>query len=244
MQAEMTYRINSCAPAFLLGNSSTVFYALTPRSTHPMVHDTATYFGIAGSFVSLTCPIPYGYGIYKRTIRPHLFTWLVWTLVTGIAAAGQFVAGAGPSAWCTAAIGVTCLLTFIASIFRGSPDRTIADWICLVVALTAIPVWRVTHDPTASICLVTFIELSGFMPTIRKTYRDPWGESLIYFGLCILKYFLAVFALDSWSVATALYPTVTCAAAIALCVFIIMRRNVIAKPQKLASPPHSCETGL
>lgn len=194
-----------------------------------MLHVTA-YFGIAGSIVSLACPIPYAHGIYHRTIRPHVFTWLIWTLVTCIAAAGQFTAGAGPSAWCTAAIGLTCLLTFIASIFRGSPDRTLADWVCLGIALAAIPIWLATHDPTTSICLVTLIELFGFMPTVRKTYHDPWGESLTYFGLCVLKYLLAVFALDTWSVAAALYPTVTCIAAVALCLFIVIRRHVIPKP--------------
>ncbi|MCM3356323.1 hypothetical protein M3615_21555, partial [Bacillus halotolerans] len=60
----------------------------------------ASIFGAIGTAVSLLAAIPYALAIYRRTVRPHLFTWLVWSVVTAIAAAGQFVAGARPSAWC------------------------------------------------------------------------------------------------------------------------------------------------
>lgn len=80
---------------------------------------TASIFGVIGSAVSLLAAIPYGLAIFRRAVRPHLFTWLIWSVVTAIAAAGQWVAGAGPSAWCTAAIAATCFLTFVASLFRG-----------------------------------------------------------------------------------------------------------------------------
>ncbi|WP_284256743.1 hypothetical protein, partial [Klebsiella pneumoniae] len=55
----------------------------------------ASIFGAIGTAVSLLAAIPYAFAIYRRTVRPHLFTWLVWSVVTAIAAAGQFVAGAG-----------------------------------------------------------------------------------------------------------------------------------------------------
>jgi len=61
----------------------------------------ASIFGMIGTAVSLLAATPYARAIYRRTVRPHLFTWLVWSVVTAIAAAGLFVAGAGPSAWCT-----------------------------------------------------------------------------------------------------------------------------------------------
>jgi hypothetical protein len=198
--------------------------------------NTTALFGVIGSAVSLLAFIPYGLGIYKHTIRPHLFTWLIWSVVTVIAAAGQFVAGAGPSAWCTAAIAVTCLLTFAASIFRGEKGWTKSDWVFLGAAFSAIPAWVLTDDPTISVCLVTLIELAGFGPTVRKTILDPWSESLSYFALCVLKYALAVLALKKWSVAAAIYPTVTLAAAIGLCTLMIVRRQLQGKARIL---PHS-----
>lgn len=110
-------------------------------------HGAASIFGVIGTAVSLLAAIPYALAIYRRTVRPHLFTWLVWSVVTVIAAAGQFVAGAGPSAWCTAAIAVTCFLTLVASIFRGERGWTAIDWFFLCAALSAIPLWMLTDDP-------------------------------------------------------------------------------------------------
>ncbi|UQO39550.1 hypothetical protein [Burkholderia cepacia] len=188
----------------------------------------ASIFGVIGTAVSLLAAIPYALAIYRRTVRPHLFTWLVWSVVTAIAAAGQFVAGAGPSAWCTAAIAVTCFLTLVASVFRGECGWTRVDWFFLVAALSAIPLWMLTDDPTISVCLVTLIELAGLGPTVRKTIRDPWSESLAYFALCVLKYALALLALSTWSIAVAFYPAVNVVASIGICVVMLVRRQSLS----------------
>ncbi|MBN3741425.1 MULTISPECIES: hypothetical protein [Burkholderia] len=188
----------------------------------------ASVFGVIGTAVSLLAAVPYALAIYRRTVRPHLFTWLVWSVVTAIAAAGQFAAGAGPSAWCTAAIAVTCLLTLVASIFRGDRGWTGLDWVFLGAALSAVPLWMLTDDPTISICLVTLIELAGLGPTVRKTIRDPWSESLVYFALCVLKYALALLALNTWRVAVAFYPVVNVIASIGICVVMLVRRQSLS----------------
>ncbi|MEN8517398.1 hypothetical protein [Burkholderia sp. RS02] len=190
--------------------------------------DAASFFGVIGTAVSLLAAIPYALAIYRRTVRPHLFTWLVWSIVTAIAAAGQFVAGAGPSAWCTAAIAVTCFLTLVASIFRGERGWTAIDWFFLCAALSAIPLWMLTDYPTVSICLVTLIELAGLGPTVRKTIRDPWSESLAYFALCVLKYALALLALSTWSIAVAFYPAVNIIASISICLVMLVRRQSLS----------------
>ncbi|RQR59092.1 hypothetical protein DIE18_19385 [Burkholderia sp. Bp9125] len=188
----------------------------------------ASIFGLIGSAVSLLAAIPYGFAIFRRAVRPHLFTWLIWSVVTAIAAAGQWVAGAGPSAWCTAAIAATCFLTFVASIFRGERGWAVSDWVFLGAAISAIPVWVLTKDPTVSVCLVTLIELAGLGPTIRKTFRDPWSESLAYFALCVAKYALAVLALRTWSLAVAFYPIVNIAASVGVCMLMIVRRRSLS----------------
>lgn len=181
-----------------------------------------------GSAVSLLAPIPYGLAIYRRIVRPHLFTWLIWSTVTTIAAVGQFVAGAGPSAWCTATIAVTCIAILVASVFRGEKSWAVFDWIFLGAAVSAIPLWVVTKEPTLSICLVTLIELLGLGPTVRKIFRDPNSENLSYFALCVVKYGLAMLALSQWSLAVAFYPTVNIIASAGICVLMITRRRVLS----------------
>lgn len=188
-------------------------------------------FGLAGTFVSLISFIPYLKSILTGQTKPHMFTWLIWTLVTGIAGIGQLVSGAGPSAWCTLAITTTCLATFIISLKSGTRDITRFDWLCLISALVAIPIWLITNDPTISIGIVTAIELIGFLPTFRKTWRDPYGESMTYFLLCVLKYALAVAALEKWTIATAIYPVVSLIGCIVFCIFMLTMRRKASHPR-------------
>ncbi|WP_429573436.1 hypothetical protein [Paraburkholderia sp. UCT70] len=42
-------------------------------------------FGVVGAIVSLVAFLPYGLAIWCGTVRPHLFTWLIWSVVTAIA---------------------------------------------------------------------------------------------------------------------------------------------------------------
>jgi hypothetical protein len=191
--------------------------------------NTAQLLGALGAAVSLFSVIPYGLAIWRRAIRPHLFTWLIWSVVTIIAAAAQFAAGAGPSAWCTAAVALTCFLTFVASIFRGEKGWTRSDWFFLAAAFSTIPIWILTDDPTISVCLVTLIELAGLAPTVRKTVRDPWSENLLYFALCVLKYTLALLALQTWNLAVAIYPAVNVVVTACVCMLIVVRRQALTK---------------
>lgn len=94
----------------------------------------------------------------------------------------------------------------------------------LGAALLAIPLWILTEDPTLSVCLVTVIELAGLGPTVRKTVRDPWGESLVYFVLCVVKYALAILALRQWTVAVAFYPVVNIMASAGICLVMAVQR--------------------
>ncbi|PZQ43685.1 MAG: hypothetical protein DI551_11675 [Micavibrio aeruginosavorus] len=185
----------------------------------------STLFGLIGTAISLLAFIPYVKSILAGITKPHLFTWLIWTLVTGIAGIGQYVAGAGPSAWCTLAITATCFATFMVSIKHGTRDITRFDWLCLLTALAAIPIWLITKDPTISICIVTSIELVGFFPTFRKTLFDPYSESMLYFLLTVLKYGFSVAALEKWTIATAIYPCVTLIACILFCAVMWIARK-------------------
>lgn len=187
-------------------------------------HGIASICGLVGSSISLLAAVPYGLAILRRTVQPHLFTWLIWSVVTVIAAAGQFAAGAGPSAWCTAAIALSCVLILVASIRRGEKSWTRSDCLFLAAAVSALPLWILTDDPGWSIGLVTMIELLALGPTVRKTASDPWSESLAYFALCVVKYAFALLALRQWTLVVAFYPAVNILASIGICLLMLVQR--------------------
>jgi hypothetical protein len=57
--------------------------------------ENAALAGTFGVVVSCASGGAYIHSILKRRTRPHVFTQLIWTIVTGIAAAAQWSHGGG-----------------------------------------------------------------------------------------------------------------------------------------------------
>jgi hypothetical protein len=181
-------------------------------------------FSLLSIALSLLGFVPYAYGICKGVVKPHLFSWLIWTLVTGMISVAQLHEGGGAGGWATVMISLLCGVIVIASLFYGEISRTKLDWFCLCVALTAIPLWFFSPTSTLSVILLTLIELLAFGPTLRKTYLRPHSESLIYFTICLFKYLFATLALDNWTFDNALYPVATGGMAVVFIVFTLACR--------------------
>jgi len=189
-----------------------------------MIDDKAFWGGIA-VVLSLAGLLPYLYGMFKGKLKPHLFTWLLWSLMTVIAAAAQILGGAGAGAWPTLITAVLCVVILIGSFFCGEKNITRSDWVMLGLGLLAIPLWLVTKDPTASIILVTFIDLSAFVPTFRKAWHKPWEESLNNCLTSLAKHACTLFALDQVNIVTALFPAAILLANVGISTMLIMRRR-------------------
>ena len=65
---------------------------------------TATIIAIYGN-------IPYLRDAFKRRVTPHPYTWLVWSVVSGITLFGQMAKGAGAGALPTAVAWLFTLRT-------------------------------------------------------------------------------------------------------------------------------------
>ncbi|OGE79390.1 MAG: hypothetical protein A2751_05140 [Candidatus Doudnabacteria bacterium RIFCSPHIGHO2_01_FULL_46_14] len=77
-----------------------------------------------------------GYGIYfwqifSGKIKPHAFTWFVWSLTAAIIFFGSLVKGAGAGAWATGAISLTCFVVFVLALFKGDRNFLFSDWFFL-----------------------------------------------------------------------------------------------------------------
>lgn len=156
--------------------------------------------------LALYAYIPYLIGIFKGKTKPHLFTWVIWTIVTFIAVIIQIIEGGGMGTWPTLAAAVTCLMITILALKYGSKDIKKIDYIFLIASLSAIPLWVITNNPTYSALLVTFIEIIAAIPTIRKSWNRPEEEVTSTYGINTVRYFLSIVALASFSIATVAYP--------------------------------------
>lgn len=168
----------------------------------------------------------YAYGIWRGEVRPHAFSWFVWTLLTGIAFAIQVAEGAGPTAWVT---GASTLLSLVFTIAGLSQSARLyiarVDWFYFVGAVAAIPLWLLTDNPLYSVLLITLIDAIAFAPTFRKAYYNPETESLWQTGCAAFKYVIALSVLDLWTISTALYPASLVIMNGAFLIMLIARRK-------------------
>jgi hypothetical protein len=64
--------------------------------------------------------------------------------------------------------------------------------------------WKLDH-PELAIIAIAMIDLLGFLPTFRKTWRLPKSESGTAWLLFLLGNIAALLALDTYSIMTSFY---------------------------------------
>lgn len=167
--------------------------------------------------------------VLLRRTKPHFFSWLIWGLLGFIGGAAQIAGGAGPGAWVVISAGCFCLLIAAAGFFiHGERHITRGDWVALLFALTAIPVWLVTQEPLFAAVIATLIDLSGFYPTLRKSWHAPHDENAAAFAVYTLTMFLSVISAQTVSATTVLYPAAISAANACVVIILLSRRRTLA----------------
>lgn len=185
-----------------------------------------TYFGILAIGLGFAAYALYIASTLKNKTKPHAFSWLLWTLTTGIVFTAQVIQGAGAGSWAT---GFTCTVCFaigIISLFKYDKKYSMFDVLFIAIALVALLPWFFTSNPTLSVVIIASIDVLGYGPTLYKSYYFPSEEKAISFGLNSLKHCSTLIAMGSYSVVTCIYP-VTQVIMNALVVFLIViwKRN-------------------
>ena len=168
--------------------------------------DYKIFLGYLAIIISFASYVPYFKNIFSGKVKPHAFSWFVWGLLTTVAFAAQVVDKAGAGAWVTASTALACYGVFALALFKGDRKFSLFDWVALVSALIALALWAFTKNPTMSVILVTVVDALGFLPTFRKGYYKPFEESAGLYTASTVKYIIGIFALQSLSVSTWLFP--------------------------------------
>ena len=181
--------------------------------------------GIIGTILSVACFYPYFRDIFNHKTQPHIYTWLVWSLLQGTSVIIMIRGGAGIGVWPFVVGSLLCGCVFLLSIKYGTKNITAFDTVCLIGALLAMLVYVFLHDPLLSIILVVGIDFIGFLPTLRKSYIEPKTETASTYILSAMSSVLAVAALSNYSVITLLYPITLIVLDTACWVVIVERRT-------------------
>lgn len=185
-------------------------------------------FTALGIGCGLFCQAIYIHGMVRKTVKPHPFTWFIWAITMGVAAAAQWAGSGGWGALVLFLAAAGAVGIWIGSLwcgYRGS-DRT--DWLLLGLALLTIPLWLLTESPLGAVILATGIDLFGYLPTYRKSWNLPHDESVSAFLIGALGMLFSALAMDTTSFVTLCYPVAIVIANLVLCILLAARRRQVA----------------
>ena len=170
---------------------------------------------------------PYFRDLLNARIRPHVFSWFIWGTVTTIIFALQISAGAGFGAFVTLAVAVLSFLIFVLSLKNGTRDIKKIDIVFLILAILSIPLWLIVQQPVLSIILLSTIDMLGFAPTIRKSWKDPHSETLALYVITTFRHALSIAGLYEYNIVTMLFPATWVIANAAFSLMLLLRRNAL-----------------
>ena len=185
-------------------------------------------FAIIASLLAIVGNVPYLNDIVKKRVRPHPYTWLVWSIVSCIIFFGQVAKGAGIGALPTASAEIFTIIIFFFSLQYGFKHIRKVDTLFFIIALLGIIPWIITKDPTPSGIIAVAIDLTAFAPTIRKTWGDPKTETQTLYSMNVLRHILMLISLQSYNIATTLH-SIAMITTNSLMISLIRRKKVNCK---------------
>jgi uncharacterized protein with PQ loop repeat len=187
--------------------------------------DIKLLIGIFAGTIGALSFIPYFRDIFLHKTKPHIYTWLIWSLLQGTSVFIMLYGGAGIGVLPFVIGTILCGSIFILSLKYGTKNITLFDTICLIGALVALIFYIFLHNSLLSIILVSIIDFIGFIPTFRKSYVEPKTETASTYIVSAVSSVLAIGALLNYSVITILYPATLILTDTTCWLIIVLRRK-------------------
>ena len=187
--------------------------------------DIKLILAIISIIIGVGACYPYLRDIFSNKTKPHAYSWLIWAITQGVAFAGILHGG---GAWGVASDGAFTLLAvllFMLSFKYGTKNITKSDTVILIFALLSIVVWVQLDQSLLAVIMVTIIDVLGYIPTIRKTYIDPWSETLESWFAFAISNLLSLFALSEYNAITLTYVGVVLVVNMVISTVCFLRRR-------------------
>lgn len=187
--------------------------------------DIKLIFSVAGVILILGGNVPYFVGIFRGKTRPHIYSWLIWTITYGIGLLGV-IKGNGGWGSLSLAVGFSIVcITFLACFKYGSKNITKFDTVTLIFALLAIVVYFQLHNPLLAVFMVTLIDFIAYVPSFRKSFYEPYSENVASWVIYTIAGLLIILSLYEYNLLTLTYLVVTEVANIILIAICLARRK-------------------
>jgi len=185
--------------------------------------------GVLAAALSLLGSGLYLLDIRRGRTRPHLVSWLIWSVIALIAVMAHRASG---GRWGLLALGgqaaTTCLIAGIAlAIGVGGLSRT--NLVAVALATAGILGWLRFDDPVVATACVAAADAAGLLAIVPKYWADPHSETPATYALAGASGLLAGLAVFSWDLGLLLFPGYYCVANAVTASLIWLRRRAARK---------------
>ncbi len=185
-------------------------------------------FAIIAVILAFVGNISYLKDTFKGKVKPHPYTWFIWSIVSMTTFFGGLVKGAGIGVLPTGIAEAFTIIIFLFSLkylFQGKAGhiRMIDNYFLAICLLGLIP-WALTKDPTISVVIVVIIDIIAFVPTLRKTWAHPNTEKPLLYEMNVTRHILTLFSIQTYNVATTFHSVAMICTNILMTVFIYRKK--------------------
>ncbi|OGT38456.1 MAG: hypothetical protein A3F11_10025 [Gammaproteobacteria bacterium RIFCSPHIGHO2_12_FULL_37_14] len=176
--------------------------------------------GILAGILALVGYIPYIYTTIRGKTRPNKATWIIWTVIGGLIAFSYLFEGDKNTIWLPLGYFIGPLVVAILSFRYGYSEWSKLDIACLVVGAISIIPWIISDNAIFTLLINVFIDATGAIPTVVKTYREPETEDFSAWTIFFIANTLELLAIEQWNLA-AIYPIYLFILAASIVLFIV-----------------------
>ena len=192
-----------------------------------------TYKDVMGGLSVLIALVAYGiYGWQTITgqVRPHPLSWLQFGVLTATGFWVQWDQGAGAGSWVMFISSFISFFLCLASVVKGERHFPLHEWAFLIAGVLVFLLYLLTKQATLSAIFATSVDVLAYGPTISRGWSQPHKDSATSFILNSVKFIPSLFAMQSVSVATCIYPFTLILMNAAVAILLFLRKRIVLKP--------------
>ncbi|MBI2482311.1 MAG: hypothetical protein HYV76_02005 [Candidatus Vogelbacteria bacterium] len=193
--------------------------------------DWRVIFGFtAGVIAFLACGL-YILSILRGKTAPSKATWWIWSLVQIMLSITFWQSARDSNAiWVSVGYTAGAIATAFLTIKYGESGWDKTDKYCLLLSFVAIGVW-ISTNATFALLGILLADILGAIPTVKKSYLEPWKEDLPAWGLGFSSNVINIFVLGSLWRLDSLYPIYLLLMTGMVVIVLFIRRKFVAPPK-------------
>jgi hypothetical protein len=165
--------------------------------------------------------------IFKGEYKPQRITRLVLFIITLLFVFTLYFQGDRTALYLALLQAIGGVLIFILSFKYGVGGFDKTDIVVLFLALSAIVGWKMTNDPTVGLYLSILADFIGFIPTIIKSWKEPFTEDWKFYTSDIFAASFSLLAITTFEIKDLAFSMYILFINLLIAILIVFRRNFI-----------------